>query len=234
MTERERTLWTLGGTSGIGETAHERLRYSMKFHWAESFGIEDFNAASRGSLQHRLKSAKLNGRLPTDVLFSVGINRLDWIKDISMIDFVRVMETNVFSFLQMIRVMDEEGCGPLNIVAVTSDAAWRPMRTSAVYCASKAALEMAVRVASREYAPYGWRINAVAPGKVADTAMTEYVDSRVLELRGWTPEQAEAYELASTPLGRKVTKDEVADVIEQVMFGPAAQTGEIIAVNGGR
>jgi hypothetical protein len=35
-------------------------------------------------------------------------------------------------------------------------------------------------------------------------------------------------------LGRKVTKEEVAQVIEQVLFGPAAQTGEIIAVNGGR
>jgi len=64
--------------------------------------------------------------------------------------------------------------------------------------------------------------------------MTEYVDRRVLQLRGWTVEAAEAYEVASTPLGRKVTKEEVAQVIEQVLFGPAAQTGEIIAVNGGR
>jgi NAD(P)-dependent dehydrogenase (short-subunit alcohol dehydrogenase family) len=108
------------------------------------------------------------------------------------------------------------------------------MRTSAVYCASKAALEMAVRVASREYAPKGWRINAVAPGKVADTPMTGYVDDRVLTLRGWSAEFAEKYELASTPLGRKITKAEVAGVIEQVLFGPAAQTGEIVAVNGGR
>ena len=108
------------------------------------------------------------------------------------------------------------------------------MRTSAIYCASKAALEMAVRVASREYAPAGWRINAVAPGKVEHTPMTDYVDHRVMELRGWTMEEADDYELASTPLGRKVTKEEVAQVIEQVLFGPKAQTGEIVAVNGGR
>jgi hypothetical protein len=64
--------------------------------------------------------------------------------------------------------------------------------------------------------------------------MTYYVDDTVLKLRGWTVEAAEEYELRSTPLGRKVTKEEVAHVIEQVLFGPAAQTGEIIAVNGGR
>ena len=58
--------------------------------------------------------------------------------------------------------------------------------------------------------------------------------ARVQELRGWSVEAAEAYELQSTPLGRKVTKEEVASVIAHVMFGPKAQTGEIIAVNGGR
>jgi NAD(P)-dependent dehydrogenase (short-subunit alcohol dehydrogenase family) len=108
------------------------------------------------------------------------------------------------------------------------------MRTSAIYCASKAALEMAVRVASRELAPLGWRVNAVAPGKVADTPMTSYVDQRVMEIRGWTEEQASEYERQSSPLGRMVTKEEVADVILNVLNGPQAQTGEIIAVNGGR
>jgi len=227
----ERNLWVLGGTSGIGQAAFVRLwaEPPSVFDQAAAFGYEDFNVAFRTPLRKELSNWK-----PTDVVYSVGINRLDWIKKIRHDDFTDVMETNVFGFLNLVRVLDEEDCGPVNIVVVTSDAAWRPMRTSAVYCASKAALEMALRVASREYAPKGWRINGVAPGKVEDTPMTEYVDRRVLQLRGWTVEAAEAYEVASTPLGRKVTKEEVAQVIEQVLFGPKAQTGEIIAVNGGR
>lgn len=229
MRNGPRNLWVFGGTSGIGATTFERLRHTLKFDNASAFGYGDFDVAYRAPIIKRLEQFK-----PTDLVYSAGINRLDWIKDVRHDDFEEVMQTNVYGILNVIRTLDREGCGPLNMVVITSDAAWRPMRTSAVYCASKAAAEMVVKVASREYAPKGWRINAVAPGKVADTAMTEYVDKRVLELRGWTPEFAEQYERNSSPVGRKVTKDEVAAVVEQVLFGPAAQTGEIIAVNGGR
>lgn len=227
----ERNLWVLGGTTGIGAATYDGLvaRYGDRWKYHAAFGYEDFNVIYKSPLRVQIAKWK-----PTDVVYSVGTNRLDWIRDIKGSDFTEVMMTNVYGFLNVLQVLDETDCGPVNIVAVTSDAAWRPMRTSAVYCASKAALEMAVRVASREYAPKGWRINAVAPGKVADTPMTGYVDDRVLTLRGWSAEFAEKYELASTPLGRKITKAEVAGVIEQVLFGPAAQTGEIVAVNGGR
>jgi NAD(P)-dependent dehydrogenase (short-subunit alcohol dehydrogenase family) len=227
----DRRLWVLGGHTGIGAATRERLWSAEPsiFEEVKVYGYEDFDIRLRTPLRRALEEGR-----PTDVVFSVGTNRLDWIADVGLSDFSRVMETNVYGFLNLVKLLDETGADPVNIVAVTSDAAWRPMRTSAIYCASKAALEMAVRVASREYAPRGWRINAVAPGKVEDTPMTEYVDERVLELRGWTKEFAEEYERQSTPLGRKVTKAEVAEVIQQVLLGPKAQTGEIIAVNGGR
>lgn len=227
---RPRQLWVLGGTSGIGEAAFKRLTADRSWERAAAFGYEDFSAVYRVPFVKLLNS----GWRPTDIVFSVGKNKLDWISDIKRSDFLEIYQTNVWSFLNLLSVLGEYGRGPANIVVVTSDAAWRPMRTSAVYCGSKAALEMTVRVASREYAPHGWRINAVAPGKVADTRMTDYVDEQVLQLRGWTEAEAEDYERKSTPLGRKVTVDEVAEVIEAVLFGPAAQTGEIVAVNGGR
>lgn len=226
-----RRLMVFGGTSGIGEEVFLRLRQRTEFAYASAYGYENFNLKYSSPLRRAIKD---RGPAPTDVVFSVGINKLDWIRDVNLEDFWDMMEANVWTFLNLVQTLDRNVDGPINMVAITSDAAWRPMRTSAGYCASKAALEMAVRVASREYAPKGWRINAVAPGKVAETPMTDYVDAKVLELRGWTVEAAEAYELQSTPLGRKVTKGEVAEVVEQVLFGPAAQTGEIIAVNGGR
>lgn len=227
---RERSLLVLGGESGIGETVALQAVRLESFQRVTAVGREGGPDVTFYAEMARL----VREVQPTDVVYSVGINVLDWIKDVDRRDFNMVMEANVWGFLNTVRVLDECGPKPSNIVVITSDAAWRPMRTSAVYCASKAALEMAVRVASREYAPAGWRINAVAPGKVADTPMTEYVDQRVLELRGWTVEAAEAYELGSTPLGRKVTRQEVAEVVHHVLFGPKAQTGEIIAVNGGR
>lgn len=227
----DRKLWVLGGKSGIGKTVFEQLMLPPSpFEAGQAFSYADFNVKYRSPI----RKALVETFQPTDVVYSVGLNKLDWVRDVKYFDFTEVMEANVYGLLNVIRVLDEANYGPVNLVAVTSDAAWRPMRTSAVYCASKAAAEMAVRVASREYASKGWRINAVAPGKVKDTPMTTYVDRRVLELRGWSEADAENYERQSTPIGRKVTKEEVAQVIEQVLFGPAAQTGDIIAVNGGR
>jgi NAD(P)-dependent dehydrogenase (short-subunit alcohol dehydrogenase family) len=226
-----RRLMILGGTSGIGR---EFFEYTMieSFQFAEVniYGREDFDIRDEAALREAIAAAT-----PTDVVYSVGINELDWIKDLHQLTFRSLMEVNVWGFLSTIQQLQAVRTGvPMNVVAVTSDAAWRPMRTSAAYCASKAALEMAVRVASRELAGMGWRVNAVAPGKVEGTPMTRYVDQRVPEVRGWSVEAAETKELGSTPLGRKITKREVAEVIFAVLNGPAAQTGEIVAVNGGR
>lgn len=227
---RERSLLVLGASDGnIGEAVANRLAHTMRFHTVTPLDAESIDVTREEDMQRIVHETGA-----TDAVYCVGINKLDWIHGIDPIDFMTVMETNVWGFANLIKSLDLQGGKPCNVVAVTSDAAYRPMRTSLAYCASKAALDMAIRVASREYAHLGWRINGVAPGKVEDTPMTRYVDEAVLKLRGWTVEAAERYEVGSTPLGRKVTKEEVAHVIEQVLFGPAAQTGEIIAVNGGR
>jgi NAD(P)-dependent dehydrogenase (short-subunit alcohol dehydrogenase family) len=229
MSTTEKRLLVLGGTSGIGATIADTLVDAGIYRAVKVVGYEDFNAVYRTPMLEVVEEFD-----PTDIVHSVGINTLDWIPDIRQVDFINLMQTNVWSFVNLIQVLAQYGREQYNVVAISSDAAWRAMRTSLAYCASKAALEMAIRVASREYAAKGWRINGVAPGKVAGTKMTEYVDARVLELRGWSVEAAEAYELQSTPLGRKVNQVEVAEVVAGVLFGPKAQTGEIVAVNGGR
>lgn len=217
------------GKDNIGrEISNLVAKRGIVFEYEEGLDVLD-----KASLHNFIMSTK-----PTHAVYSVGINRLDWMSSVSQPDFEEVMLANVFGFISMMQslwssVMASE-VSHCSVVAITSDAAWRPMRTSLSYCASKAALEMAVKVVSRELAPLRWRVNAVAPGKVADTPMTREVDRRVLELRGWTEERAEEYELSSSPLGRKVTKLEVAEVVSSVLFGPSAMTGEVVAVNGGR
>jgi NAD(P)-dependent dehydrogenase (short-subunit alcohol dehydrogenase family) len=171
---------------------------------------------------------------PTHVVYCAGINVLDWIGAVKHHDFERIMEVNVWGFVSLMKYMAQAGIINASLVAISSDAASRPMRTSIAYCASKAALDMAVRVGARERAAEGWRVNAVSPGKVQDTAMTDYVDQRVQDLRGWTKEQAEQIEQASSPLGRSVYGVEVSEVVWSVLNGPVSMTGQIVQVNGGR
>jgi NAD(P)-dependent dehydrogenase (short-subunit alcohol dehydrogenase family) len=218
----------LGGTSGIGQdiTSYFRARGEVD---VASYGLEDFDVTDDGpALFVRIKNFS-----PTHVVYSVGVHQMDWLEDVTLSDFNVLMKSNVWGFIKTMQELQALGT-PVSVVAITSDAAWRPMRTSLAYCASKAALEMAVKVASRELAPAGWRINAVAPGKVHDTAMTDYVNAAVPDLRGWTPKYAEEYERNSSVLGRPVLKSEVTKVVVDVLFGPPALTGIVVPVNGGR
>jgi NAD(P)-dependent dehydrogenase (short-subunit alcohol dehydrogenase family) len=221
----------IGGNSGIGAECvsyiEDRItRKDEIFHP----GVADLDVRSFKSVDDFFTRVQ-----PTHLIYSAGINYLEWIGQLDEGSVLDVIDVNLIGFIRCIDAMKEhQGSDNPSVVAITSDAAWRPMRTSIAYCASKAGLEMAVRVASRELAPHGWRVNAVAPGKVGETAMTDYVDGRVLDLRGWTKERAEEYERNSSSLGRSVTKEEVAQTVWQVLVGPLALTGETVAVNGGR
>ena len=230
--EHSRRVLVLGGTTGIGQAVVQAIDDG----WGDLVSIhapskDEVDVTREDTLWDYITEVE-----PTHVVYSAGVNYLDWIEDIHPEKFAEIMAVNLWGFVSTVQALMRtwRESDTMSIVAITSDAAYRPMRTSLAYCASKAALDMAIRCASRELAPRGWRINGVAPGKVADTPMTEYVDKRVMEVRDWTKTHAEKYEMDSTPIGRKVTKDEVAEVVLDVLFGPKALTGEIIAVNGGR
>lgn len=172
---------------------------------------------------------------PDAVVYSVGVNELEWSWAIEQESFERIMMANVWGFINMMKGLQGTGRA-YSVLALTSDAAHRPMRTSIAYCASKAALDMAIRVAARELSPEGWRVNGLAPGKVAGTAMTKYVDERVMQIRHFeTREEASAYEMAGNPLGRQLTVSEIAAVAcDIVLSNVLGWTGDIITVNGGR
>lgn len=171
----------------------------------------------------------------THLVYCAGINELAMIPHIDYKhrgNFHEILDVNVVGFTRVLAAM--VGTHPLeSVVAISSDAAVRPMRGSLMYCASKAALDMAVRCAARELAPE-IRVNAIAPGMTEPTGMQEYIDKNVPIFRGWTPEKAMEYELSQNPMGRRATVHEVAEITVSVLFGPKYLTGAIIPINGGR
>ena len=171
----------------------------------------------------------------TTVVYSAYWNRLAWVREpggpFLAEDMFSVRPCRIRPTIS--GAVRHSPATPLSAVVVSSDAAEIPMRGSVAYCASKAALNMAVRTMARELAPLH-RINAVAPGMVDGTPMTEYIDETVPVFRGWTPDQARNYERANTPTKRRATVTEVAETIAWVLFGPAQMTGSIVSINGGR
>jgi 3-oxoacyl-[acyl-carrier protein] reductase len=92
----------------------------------------------------------------------------------------------------------------------------------AAYAASKAGLLGLAKSVAKELGSRNVRVNAVAPGLI-ETAMTESM-----------PEQARAHYLATIPLGRAGTPDDVSGVVTFLCSDAARYvTGQTIVVDGG-
>lgn len=221
--------WVIGGSSGIGQRTAVVL---------QSAGLAVAVTAEHDAdvrSEAALAKAYDDMDCPMYVVYSAGINTLMW-NDQMDLDVVRdLFDVNVFGFMRLIKVIANSQAKFASVVAVSSDAARRPMRTSMAYCASKAALDMCVRQAAREHANR-IRVNAVAPGMTAPTGMSAYIDQAVPNIRGWSPEQARAYEASQNPRGDiRITPAEVAQAIKYLLLdAPDAQTGSIMEVNCGR
>jgi NAD(P)-dependent dehydrogenase (short-subunit alcohol dehydrogenase family) len=110
------------------------------------------------------------------------------------------------------------------IVAISSIAGPLTHRFMAPYCASKAGVEMLIKVAADELGPLGIRLNAVRPGLVP----TELADPLVQD-------QAVVDDyLDQMPLRRLGTVDDVAAAV-RYLVGPESSwvTGQCVAVDGG-
>lgn len=229
------TGWVIGGTSGIGQ---QTALYMSDFMDVVVDGHETFDVRQPMSA-FRNKIQEL--QFPRYIVYSAGINYLEWLGHDDPQDSIHhadVIDVNLTGFIRFIDALafykPFYKHDPPSIVAVSSDASERPLRTSISYCASKAGLNQAVRVAARELGPRGWRINAVSPGMTEPTEMQKYIDERVPDIRGWTPEEAFKYEKSQEVVPGRISVGEVAQVVCQTLLGPKHLNGSIITLNGGR
>ena len=98
-----------------------------------------------------------------------------------------------------------------------------PMRLA--YSAAKAAVVSMTRVLASEWAPYGIRVNAVAPGNTKTEMVQQAIDQGLIDVQTY---------LDRTPLGRLGEPEEIA---ETVLFLASERssfvTGQVIAPDGG-
>ena len=141
--------------------------------------------------------------------------------------YAGMFDTNVLgTFLSLkheLRVMQSQGSG--SIINISSTMGERSAANLGLYTASKHAVEGLTKSAALEAAPFGVRVNAVAPGPT-ETAM--------LDRLAGTPDRKAAF-LASVPLKRGAKPEEIADAIVFVASDRASFiTGQVIRVNGGK
>ena len=138
----------------------------------------------------------------------------------------QVMALNLKSVFLSVKAVWEEmaarksGC-IINVTSIAGRNGGGP--GAAAYAAAKGGLLTYTKGLAKELAPYGVRVNAVAPGLIATPYHERYSP----------PELFQKY-IAQIPLARAGTSEEVADVIV-FLASPAARymTGETVEVNGG-
>ena len=141
--------------------------------------------------------------------------------------YAATFDTNVLGVLlsmkHELRVMQAQGFG--SIVNLSSTMGHRGAAGASLYTASKHAVEGLTKSAALEGAPFGVRVNAVAPGPVETELLNRFAGST----------DRKAAMAQGVPLKRIGRPEEIAHVILFLASGNADfLTGEIVHVNGGK
>jgi len=120
----------------------------------------------------------------------------------------------------------QEQARTASFVAVSSISAHLVDRNMGIYCASKAALSMLVKVAAAEWGGAGLRVNAVAPG-VTRTPMLGRGPSATVAGSPWLAAVSER-----TALGRLGEADDIAQVVV-ALHAMEWVTGQVVECDGG-
>jgi NAD(P)-dependent dehydrogenase (short-subunit alcohol dehydrogenase family) len=216
----------VGGASGIGAAVAARQRASGAevVIWDANEAADvvcDISDPRQVDAATELTLARSGA--PAVVTVTAGIGHAGLLLDATSDEWDRVLGVNAkgvwLAMRALARPMLDAGGG--SIVAISSVSAELVDRSMGLYCASKAALDMLIKVAAAEWAPT-LRVNGVAPG-VTDTPMLGPVNRD----GEWLKRVARR-----TALGRLGTAADIADAV-LALHGTRWITGQIVVCDGG-
>ncbi len=154
----------------------------------------------------------------------------------SVEEVARVLEVNLLgAFIvarEVARVMIDRGTGGC-IVNIGSIFGQQGVAGGAAYCASKGGVALLTHSLALELAPYGIRVNTIAPGHMATEMHFEDLRERAAA-GGRTFEEEVERVVATIPLGRHGTGEDVAGAVAWLASADASYvTGQTVGVNGG-
>jgi 3-oxoacyl-[acyl-carrier protein] reductase len=164
---------------------------------------------------------------PIDVAFNnAGLGGRSALVDMTDDEWTRVLDVTLFSAFRctrsLLRRMMPRGSGAIiNIASVT---AWRAEAEQTHYGAAKAGVAALTRCAAMEAAPFGIRINAVAPTITMHENLARAVGEDVVQM--WAGTQAQ---------GRVAETSEIASVVAWLASDYSSyMTGEVVSVSSQR
>jgi NAD(P)-dependent dehydrogenase (short-subunit alcohol dehydrogenase family) len=225
MEEPVKTV-VVGGCSGIGAAVVARARAAgdrvVVWDIAEGADVA-CDLADPDQIRAAAEATVERLGVPVRVTITAGIGHGGMLLDAPGEDWDHVMAINAKGVWLAMRALAAPmlaGAGG-SIVAISSVSARLADRSMGLYCASKAALDMVIKVAAAEWAPTV-RVNGVAPG-VTDTPMLGAAPRD----DGWLAGVARR-----TALGRLGAADDIAEAVLAV-HEMHWMSGQVIPCDGG-
>jgi NAD(P)-dependent dehydrogenase (short-subunit alcohol dehydrogenase family) len=218
----------VGGASGIGAAVAvaQRAAGLPTLVWDRAGEPDvDCDVTDPDAIDRALATTIVRIGVPTVVTVTAGIGHAGLLVEVTPDAWDTVMHVNArgpwLVMRAIARAMIETGV-PGSIVATSSVSGHLVDRNMGAYSASKAALDMVVRVAACEWAEHGIRVNAVGPG-VTETPML----GRARPAGGWLAEVE-----SRTPLGRLGQADDIAAAV-LALHELEWVTGQVLDCDGG-
>ena len=245
MSFKDRRAIVTGAGSGIGQAvALHLLREGARVTGVDinDGGLDPVRQAGGDGLvadlgdaaQRELVVASARADRPSFLVNAAAILQVIPVAEVSPEAFRRHFAVNVEAVWFLCRdvgaVMADGGA----IVNFSSPSArWAYTLETAVYGATKTAIQGVTRSFAIHLAPRGIRVNAISPG-ITDTPMQEKVLREVSQLRGLSFDELSASRTNLVPLKRSAAPAEMAGVVVFLLSDPAAYiTGQTIYVDGG-
>lgn len=150
-------------------------------------------------------------------------------------DWQMAFELTLMSTVRLIRevlpTMKRQKVG--SILVITSSTIKEPIDILLLSNVMRSGVANLVKSLSREFAPFGIRVNSIIPGRIA-TPRVSALDETSAGRMGKTPDEVRREAEGNIPLGRYGTTDEFGRV-GAFILSPAASymTGEMVTVDGG-
>jgi 3-oxoacyl-[acyl-carrier protein] reductase len=233
-----------GGSRGIGRACAEALAAGG---WKVAIGYRTSETDAKEALEAIVHAGGAGSIVPLDTLDETSVteafrevadtlgpvtglvNNAGYSKDgllitYDMQEYARTMDTNVrggyLCARAAMRGMLRSRWG--RIVNLSSAVAIRGNAGQTAYAASKSAIVGLTKSLAREVGAKGITVNAICPG-LLDTEMTSHLS-----------DEARAFYLDQTPLGRTARLEEVAGVVRFLMSEEASYVnGVVLPVDGG-
>ncbi len=237
-----KTLIT-GAASGIGRAIARRLaRDGHRLVLVDTSAIDDFSNAIclAGDVSDEAfwtaNAASLEGL--THACVNAGVAGNGLIADHDYAEWRRILSVNLdgaFLTLRAALQAIQSSSGPRAIVLTASILGIKAEPGTAAYGTSKAGLIQLMRVAAKENAAAGIRLNAIAPAGV-DTPIWDGMPffDQLIETEGSRDAAIAAMARMATPLGRYADADEIAAQVAFLLSDDAATiTGAVLTSDGG-